>query len=37
MGLDVSGDRWVEHVRAWIPSLQPLAKIGGGDVFMDGL
>jgi hypothetical protein len=37
MGMDVSRDCWVEHLRAWITSLQPLAKIGGGNVFMDGL
>src|SRR4030088_394910 len=37
VGVDVRGDRWVEHVRASIAGLKALAEIGCGDGFMDGL
>jgi hypothetical protein len=37
MSLDIGEHRRVEHVRTSIASLEALAKIRGGDIFVDGL
>ena len=36
VGLDVGGDGGREQAGAWVAGAQAAAKVGGGDIFVDG-